>query len=266
VGEQQVAWSRASPWHGVVAAVVVVLVLIGAAAGCSTDERVATGAAGRPTTTSSTTSTTVPPTSPRPTEPGPTAAPSTQPTTSSTPATDREPARAAAAELLRSVRVADELDDAGYDRDLFPPWVDDDGDGCDTRCEVLEVERIDELPGLPAGGWRSVYDDVTTDDPSELDIDHLVALGEAWRSGAATWDPARRAAFATDLDDARTLIAVTASSNRSKGDNDPSQWRPPVEAHWCTYVTDWLAVKLRWDLAVDPIEFTALQFLVDDCG
>lgn len=261
MGEQQVAWSRASPWHGVVAAVVVVLVLIGAAAGCSTDERIAAGAAGGPTASSSTiTSTTTPPS-----EPDPTSALS-PPATNAPPALDTEPDRDVPAELLRRVRVADELDDAGYDRALFSPWVDDDGDGCDTRCEVLEAERIDELPGLPAGGWRSVYDDVTTDDPSELDIDHLVALGEAWRSGAATWDPARRAAFATDLDDPRTLLAVTASSNRSKGDNDPSQWRPPVEAHWCTYVTDWLAVKLRWDLAVDPIEFTALQFLVGECG
>ncbi|MFN7150677.1 MAG: hypothetical protein ACK4V6_14530, partial [Microthrixaceae bacterium] len=101
-----------------------------------------------------------------------------------------------AAELLRQVRVAEELDDGGYDRGLFSSWVDADGDGCNTRCEVLAAERIDELPGLPASGWRSVYDGMTTDDPSELDIDHVVALREAWRSGAATWDPPRRAAFA----------------------------------------------------------------------
>jgi hypothetical protein len=164
------------------------------------------------------------------------------------------------------VRVAEELDDAGYDRGRFGTWIDADGDGCNTRCEVLAAERLDDLAGLPSGGWRSVYDGLTTDDPSALDIDHLVALREAWRSGAANWDDARRVAFANDLDDPRVLIAVSASSNRSKGDRDPSEWRPPNEGHWCAYITDWLAVKLRWDLAVDPIEFTAAQFLVDTCA
>jgi hypothetical protein len=215
-----------------------------------------------PTTSTSTTSTSVPTTGP------PATSPSTRPPPSASvpPAPDAEPNRDDGAELLRRVRVADELDDAGYDRALFSSWVDDDGDGCDTRCEVLAAERIDELPGLPAGGWRSVYDGIATDDPSQFDIDHLVALGEAWRSGAAAWDPARRDAFANDLDDPRTLIAVSAASNRSKGDNDPSQWRPPIESHWCAYATDWLAVKVRWDLAVDPIEFTAVQFLIDGCA
>ncbi len=260
MGETKGTRSTPRPLLGVLAVAAVALGLISTACGGAAD---GPDAADRSTTSTSTTSTSVPTTGPPATS-----APSTSPPPSASvpPAPDTEPTRDDAAELLRRVRVADELGDAGYDRGLFSPWVDDDGDGCDTRCEVLEAERIDELPGLPAGGWRSVYDGVTTDDPSVLDIDHLVALGEAWRSGAATWDADRRADFATDLDDPRTLIAVTSSSNRSKGDNDPSQWRPPVQAHWCTYVTDWLAVKLRWDLAVDPIEFTALQFLVDDCG
>lgn len=210
-------------------------------------------------------------TAPPPTAAPPATAPTTDPsptdlpTGNTPPIADPSPTRDAAAELLRQVHVAEELDDGDYDRGRFSPWVDDDGDGCDTRCEVLAAERIDELPGLPGGGWRSVYDGFVTDDPSELDIDHVVALREAWRSGAATWDPLRRAAFSNDLDDPRTLIAVSASSNRSKGDRDPSEWRPPDAGHWCGYVTDWLAVKLRWDLAVDPIEFTAVQYLVDTC-
>jgi hypothetical protein len=167
--------------------------------------------------------------------------------------------------LLSQVSVRDESADSGYDRDLFNHWIDADGDGCDTRCEVLKIERLPTLPGLPSGGWLSLYDGKVTENPSEFDIDHLVALAEAWRSGASEWDGARRQAFANDLDDPRALIAVTASSNRSKSDRDPSSWQPPDKAYWCTYVTEWMAVKLKWGLAVDPIEFTALQSIVEGC-
>jgi hypothetical protein len=123
--------------------------------------------------------------------------------------------------------IAPEGSDAGYDRDLFDHWTDADSDGCDARCEVLEQERRIDLPGLPGGGWLSTYDGYTTPDAGELDVDHVVALGEAWRSGGATWDGARREAFANDLDDPGALIAVTASANRSKGDRDPASWQPP---------------------------------------
>ena len=187
-------------------------------------------------------------------------------TTSSEPPSTQAPG-SGPAEMLGALRVQPEVEATGYDRDLFNHWGDADGDGCDTRCEVLAAERSPILPGLPGGGWRSLYDGDTTDDPSELDIDHLVPLAEAWRSGASAWEPARRAAFANDLDDPRTLIAVTAASNRSRSDSDPSGWRPPDRSYWCQYVTDWMAVKLRWDLAVDPIEFTPHRHLVaDDCG
>ena len=254
MSERQGAWSTARRWLRVAAAAAMALVLICTACGPTAKER---DTAGDSTTESS----------PLPTEPTEPSTPSTSPPRPSAepPGSNLEPAREVAAALLRQVRVAEELDDTGYDRGLFPSWLDADGDGCDTRCEVLASERVAELPGLVAGGWRSVYDGTTTDDPSQLDIDHVVALREAWRSGAAIWDPPRRAAFANDLDEPRTLVAVSASSNRSKGDRDPSEWRPPDEGQWCTYITDWLTVKLRWDLAVDPIEFTAVQFLVDTC-
>lgn len=257
MSERQGAWSTAGPSLRVAAAAAVALTLIGTACGLAAEGR---DTAGEPTAESS-----YPPPEPTETSASSTAPASTSPSASAPPAPEAAPARGAAADLLRQVRVAEELDDAGYDRGLFPSWLDADGDGCDTRCEVLAAERLDELPGLPGGGWRSAYDGLTTDDPSELDVDHVVALREAWRSGAATWDPPRRAAFANDLDEPRTLIAVSASSNRSKGDRDPSEWRPPDEGQWCIYVTDWLTVKLRWDLAVDPIEFAAVQFLVDTC-
>jgi len=182
---------------------------------------------------------------------------------SATPQSPEQSARAA--QLLSQVSVRDETSDSGYDRDLFNHWIDANGDGCNTRCEVLRLERRATLPGLSNGGWLSLYDGKVTENPSEFDIDHVVALGEAWRSGASQWDGARRQAFANDLDDPLALIAVSASSNRSKSDSDPSGWQPPNKDYWCEYVTAWMAIKLKWDLAVDPIEFTALQSIVESC-
>ena len=220
-----------------------------------------TSTPGQPTAAPATTPLTVPPTSPLATLP-----PVTSPPIMSPPAADSPSTQSGnAAQLLSQVSVRDETSDSGYDRDLFNHWIDANGDGCDTRCEVLKVERLPSVAGLSNSGWLSLYDGKVTDNPSEFDIDHLVALGEAWRSGASEWDGARRQAFANDLDDPRALIAVSASSNRSKSDRDPSSWQPPDKAYWCTYVTDWMAVKLKWGLAVDPIEFTALQSIVEAC-
>ncbi|MEY2966404.1 MAG: hypothetical protein RLY50_454, partial [Actinomycetota bacterium] len=104
------------------------------------------------------------------------------------------------------------------------------------------------------GDWYSPYDGLTHTDPAELDIDHVVPLKEAWDSGAHSWSAARRRAFANDLSDPRSLIAVTSAVNRSKGDKDPSNWLPPNRADWCRYIADWVAVKARWGLTMDKSE------------
>ncbi|WP_209446035.1 HNH endonuclease [Streptomyces sp. MZ04] len=77
-------------------------------------------------------------------------------------------------------------------------------------------------------------------------------------SGGYAWDAARREAYANDQASPLTLIAVTAKSNRSKADQDPSTWMPPAEGDRCAYVTHWVAVKTRWKLAIDPSEEAAL--------
>ncbi|MFO1537455.1 MAG: excalibur calcium-binding domain-containing protein, partial [Actinomycetota bacterium] len=171
---------------------------------------------------------------------------------------------AAAGAALDRLVVEPEGYRPGYDRGLFVHWVDDDGDGCDTRCEVLAAERRTDLPGLTVG-WLSIYDGYSTDDSSELDIDHVVALAEAWSSGAWAWDAARRRAFANDLGDPRALIAVTAATNRSKSDRDPAQWQPPNRAAWCEFADAWIATKLRWGLTVDPAERAALANMLAGC-
>lgn len=193
-------------------------------------------------------------------------APITEPPPSSTlaPTTSTvAPADGAVAWVERLV-VQPEGGDAGYERALFEHWIDADGDGCDTRCEVLTAERRTDLPGL-AAGWLSIYDGYSTDDPSELDVDHVVALAEAWRSGASTWDAARRRAFANDLDEPDALIAVTAATNRSKGDRGPAEWQPPNHAAWCQWALGWTRTKVTWGLTADEAEVRALRNIVAGC-
>lgn len=156
----------------------------------------------------------------------------------------------------------------GYSRDLFRLWVDADGDGCDTRAEVL-IAEADVAPtvgsscSLSGGRWYSYYEGASQTSSSALDIDHVVALAEAWDSGARTWSASRREAYANDLGDSRTLVAVTASLNRSKGDQDVAEWLPPINR--CRYVKDWVAVKIRWGLSVDPAERSALSSVASGC-
>jgi hypothetical protein len=88
---------------------------------------------------------------------------------------------------------------------------------------------------------------------------------ESWGFGASAWTPAEHQAYANDLDDPRALIAVSATSNRSKADQDPTTWQPPAEGYRCTYATDWIAIKTRWDLTGDPAEQAALTEVLDGC-
>lgn len=160
----------------------------------------------------------------------------------------------------------------GYNRNLFKHWTDDDGDSCNTREEVLIAESLSPPQVDPygckviAGDWFSEYDGVTHTDPSNLDIDHFVPLKEAWDSGAWAWNSAQRQRFANDLSDGRSLIAVTAGQNRSKGDKDLSNWLPPRREVLCTYVASWVAVKAKWKLSMDQSEWgRAKNILTNNC-
>lgn len=175
----------------------------------------------------------------------------------------------AATDVLAQLTVANEVG-AGYDRDLFRHWIDADGDDCDTRQEVL-IRDSQSSPQIDpyrckviAGNWYSPYDGAVWEDPSDVDIDHVVALKEAWDSGAWQWSAEKRRAFANDLSDSRSLMAVTDSVNQSKGDRDPSQWMPPRRDYRCTYISLWLSVKARWSLSVDPSEAGMIRALLDD--
>nr|WP_308431107.1 HNH endonuclease family protein [Kitasatospora griseola] len=161
-------------------------------------------------------------------------------------------------------------DRTGYVRTAFRHWIDADKNGCDTRKEVLIAEAVTAPAvgagcALTGGEWLSSYDDLVLNDASLSDVDHVVPLAESWDSGASTWSAAERQAYANDLAEPRALIAVSAKSNRAKADKDPAEWLPPAEAYRCTYLTDWVVVKTRWGLSVDPAEADALHRLAAGC-
>jgi hypothetical protein len=186
-----------------------------------------------------------------------------------TPATAHAAAPTPLADAIASLAVADESRD-GYDRSLFPHWADTDKDGCNTRAEVLIEEatvppEVDDRCRVSGGEWESYYDEVTVTEARGLDIDHMVPLAEAWDSGASEWTTDQRRAYANDLDEPQSLVAVTARSNRQKSDQDPATWMPPAEEARCRYITEWTAVKTRWGLSVDTEEKAKLVRVAGQC-
>lgn len=158
----------------------------------------------------------------------------------------------------------------GYDRDLFHVWVDADADGCNTRAEVLMAQsRVATTHHnrctIDSGEWFSLYDGLTLTDASSVDIDHVVPLSEAWKSGAWQWTADTRRRYANDMGYAASLLAVSAASNRSKGDSDPAQWMPVASAA-CDYAQRWVAVKFRWSLTVDLAERSVLLTTLEGCS
>lgn len=155
-----------------------------------------------------------------------------------------------------------------YDRALYRHWVDADGDCQDTRQEVLIVESIIPVTLSPdgcrvtAGAWFDPYTGNTYTDPSVLDVDHMIPLENAHNSGGYAWDTDRKRSFANDLALSKSLIAVSASANRSKGSRGPAEWLPPNQAYHCEYVKDWLEVKRRHALAVGSADYQAIEAVI----
>ncbi|SEG94291.1 Protein of unknown function [Nonomuraea solani] len=169
---------------------------------------------------------------------------------------------------LHDLVVAEPRPMTGYSRARFSHWSQR-GHACDTRELVLERDgtdvQQDEQCRAISGTWHSEYDGKDVADASALDIDHMVPLAQAWRSGANTWTDARRKQFANDMEGPQ-LIAVSAASNRSKGDQSPDQWRPPRRNYWCTYSRAWIDVKARYQLTITEAERDALERMVQTCN
>lgn len=187
------------------------------------------------------------------------------PSAGATPPSIPSPAQAEA--MLVGLSIAPEGSGSGYSRDLFPHWSTVSG-ACNTREWVLRRDGMGVQTGSDcyptSGSWPSPYDGATWSNPSDVDIDHVVPLAEAWRSGASGWTTSRRSSFANDLNNPQ-LIAVTDNVNQAKGDQSPDQWKPPLTSYWCTYASMWIDVKYTWELTATNAEVAALDTMLATC-
>lgn len=190
------------------------------------------------------------------------------PTVESTP----EAADGTALAMLTGLEEKGRAPKTGYDRASFG-WRDDtDRNGCDTRNDILrrDLHQITLQSGTdgcvvlrgtlasPFSGDTIAFD--RTD--STIDIDHLVALSDAWQTGAAGWDEHRKREFANDP---LNLLAVESSLNRQKGDGDAATWLPPKKDYRCEYVARQISVKDKYGLWVKPAEADAMERVLGDC-
>ncbi len=170
------------------------------------------------------------------------------------------------ADELASLEVLPEHS-SDYDRRSWGGWGRGliDNDFCNTRCELLTQDRRSD------GTWLSSYDGIVSSSASELEVDHLVSVNEAHRSGGWAWSSQRKAAFYNDRTTAE-LRLVSTSSNRAKSNRGPSTdsrraWLPDSgQDVVCSFVADWIHIKATWDLAVDPDELAGLRQLSAQCG
>ena len=160
---------------------------------------------------------------------------------------------------LNALVVRAEGSSSGYSRDLFPHWISQ-GDNCNTHEVVLRRDGSNVQVGSAcyptSGSWYSEFDGQTRTSAADVSIDHIVALAEAWRSGASSWTTSRRQSFANDLTGPQ-LIAVTTEVNYSKSDKDPAEWVPPLASKRYAYSKMWIHTKYRWGRTVDSAEEAA---------
>ena len=173
---------------------------------------------------------------------------------------------------LNQLEVKGRAAKTGYTRAQFPHWSDPDRNGCDARndtlkrdltnitykvgtrdCKVVGGQLLDPFSG------KSLTFSSTK---SNIDIDHLVALSNAWQTGAAYFDKAKRTQIANDP---LNLLAVDAKLNRQKGDSDAATWLPPAKSFRCEYVAAQIAVKVKYSLWLTAPEKSAMSRVLESC-
>ncbi|WP_405390344.1 MULTISPECIES: HNH endonuclease family protein [unclassified Streptomyces] len=189
--------------------------------------------------------------------------------------TDTAPGPVSAGSALKAadgLTVKGRAPRTGYERDAFGSgWLDTDHNGCGTRDDILAAQ-LDDV-SRDSDGCK-VLGGVLDPDPytggrvtfvrgrSKVDIDHLVALSDAWQKGAQKWSDEKRRAFANDP---LNLVAADSSANRRKGDGDTATWLPPNKAYRCTYVAGQVAVKRKYELWVTQAEKDAMTKVLKSC-
>jgi hypothetical protein len=178
---------------------------------------------------------------------------------------------------LAGLTVAKNQGSANYQRNAFGPGWGGYGyypklpDGCEARDDVLRRDLSDLKAGdrNPCIIFSGVLHDPYTGKelpfsryaPSEIQIDHVVALGAAWRSGASTWSQERRVEFANDINN---MLAVDKEANNDKSSKTPDQWRPRQQ-FWCPYAERWIGIKDLYRLTVTAPEKAALEEMLNTC-
>jgi len=166
----------------------------------------------------------------------------------------------AAGKSLKKLEVSPPGSMSGYDREDFPHWSDAQENGwrvsdstCDVRDAALIRDGEDVVVGegcdVESGRWLDPYTTQTYTDPLDIDIDHLVPLANAYRSGASEWDEAERERYANDPE---VVLSVEDNANQEKGDKGPEAWKPSNRAIWCSYAKRWISVKSSYDLTINP--------------
>ncbi|MGW5734451.1 MULTISPECIES: HNH endonuclease family protein [Streptomyces] len=189
------------------------------------------------------------------------------------------PTAARARDQLTGLTVAWGKNWQTYRRAEFGAGWSDDTDapggrnGCDTRDDVLRRDLKDLREGdrNPCVVLSGVLHDPYTGKElpysyrraSQIQTDHVVALGAAWRAGAWAWTAQRRLTYANDLD---VLLAADKETNRTKSSKTPDKWKPPRKEYWCEYGRRWTGIKAKYRLTVTAPEKLALQDLLATCG
>ena len=177
---------------------------------------------------------------------------------------------------LATLKVKGRAPKTGYDRALFgQAWADVDHNGCDTRNDVLRRDLSSFV--LKTGTYGCLVLSGTLLDPytgtaivflrgqstsAEVQIDHVVALSDAWQKGAQPWSTSRRTTYAND---SLNLLAVDGPTNARKGDGDAATWLPPNKTYRCSYAARQVAVKAKYGLWVTGAERDALARVLAMC-
>jgi hypothetical protein len=164
-------------------------------------------------------------------------------------------------------RATDEAEQAGisfsqlYNRDDWGGWIDADGDCQDTRAEILIRDSVQPVRfragrecSVSSGLWHLPYTGGTLTNARQLDIDHIIPLKWAHGHGGDRWTTDQKRTFANDPDN---LLATSSSANRSKGAKGPDQWMPSIDQ--CGYAERWESLLAKYQLAVLPVETSALR-------
>lgn len=180
-----------------------------------------------------------------------------------------------AVKALNSLEVKGRGPKTGYTREAFgSAWADVDGNRCDTRNDILarDLTNITYLSGSKCFVGSGTLDDPYTgktinfvrgvQTSMAVQIDHVVALSDAWQKNAARWSPEKRKAFANDP---LNLLASDGPANMSKGDGDAATWLPANKSFRCRYVARQIAVKKKYGVSVTEAEKTAMGSVLSNC-